>query len=161
MHLKWSFNMSVKFKYLLISVVTGLTLFTITAYGSNEKNPYIVHRQAIFEIADGHMKALQSILLLGHPAKKDINYHATGILEAFEHHGDAFPSGSDKGKTLAKMKIWFDPEGFETRDSMARKAMRELIKASEGSDQELIKEKFSKVGKSCKGCHDDYRKKDD
>jgi len=153
--------MSVKFKYLVIFLVSGLSLFTVTAQGSNEKNPYIVHRQGIFEIAGGHMEALQAILLLGHPAKKDIKFHAKSILEAFEHHGDAFPKGSEKGRTLAKIKIWFDPEGFETRDSAARKAMMELIKASEGSDQDLIKEKFAKLGKSCKGCHDDFRKKDD
>ena len=153
--------MAEKFKYLVVFVVCGLSLFTITAQGSNEKNPYIVHRQAIFEIAGGHMEALKAILILGHPAKKDINFHATGILEAFEHHGDAFPKGSNEGKTLAKKQIWFDPEGFETRDNAARKAMMELIKASEGSDQDLIKEKFVKVGKSCKACHDDFRKKHD
>lgn len=153
--------MSVKLNYLVVFVACGISLFTVSTQGSNEKNPYIVHRQAIFEIAGGHMEALHSILILGHPAKEDINYHATGILQAFEHHGDAFPKGSNEGKTLAKRTIWFDKEGYETRDNAARKAMLELIKASEGEDQKIIKEKFFSLGKSCKGCHDDFRKKDD
>ncbi|MBL4606855.1 MAG: cytochrome c [Pseudomonadales bacterium] len=105
------------------------------------------------------MYALKSILMLGHPAKADVNYHAKAMLEAFKHHGDAFPEGSDTGKTHAKKKIWTDKEGFKDKGQAAGKAIMALIKVSESGDNKLIKSKFAGVGKSCKSCHDDYRKK--
>ncbi|MBV1874294.1 MAG: cytochrome c [Gammaproteobacteria bacterium] len=126
---------------------------------ANEKNPYIVHRQAIYEIAGGHMGALKSILMLKHPAREDLNYHAKAMLDAFKHHGNAFPAGSDKGKTHAKKAIWNDPEGFKSKGQDAGKAMMALIEATEKNDEKAIKQSFAGVGKTCKSCHDDYRKK--
>ena len=146
-------------KYLALFVFCTTSTFTAIAHSTNEKNPYIVHRLGIYEVAGGHMNALNAILMLGHPAKDDISYHAKAILEAFKHHGDAFPEGSDKGKTHAKKNIWTDPEGFKEKGKASGEAIMELIKVSETGDLKLIKTKFADVGKSCKSCHDDYRKK--
>lgn len=151
--------MKTPLKYLTVCAICTISTTTAIAHTSNEKNPYIVHRQGIYQIAGGHMNALKSILMLGHPAKADVNYHAKAMLEAFKHHGNAFPEGTDDGKTHAKKTIWTDPEGFKEKGQASGKAIMELIKASESSDEKLIKAKFAGVGKSCKGCHDDYRKK--
>lgn len=126
---------------------------------ADEKNPYIVHRQGIYEVAAGHMEALKSIIMLGHPAKADVNYHATAMLEAFKHHGDAYPKGSEQGKTRADAKIWSDSAGFKKKGEEAGTAIMALIAASEAKDDAKIKETFFAVGESCKNCHDDYRKK--
>lgn len=144
-----------------IKTVAALILCTgsATLMAADEKNPYIVHRQGIYSVAGGHMEALNSIIMLGHPAKADVNYHATAMLEAFKHHGDAFPVGSEQGKTRADAKIWSDSAGFKKKGEEAGKAIMELIAASEAKDDAKIKEAFFAVGKGCKGCHDDYRKK--
>ena len=144
------------FAVLALSVASAATAI---AHSSNEKNPYIVHRQGIYQVAGGHINALKAILMLGHPATTDINYHAKAMLEAFKHHGNAFPSGSDKGKTHAKQNVWTDAEDFKQHGQDAGKALMALIKASEGDDMKLIKSKFAGVGKSCKNCHDEFRKK--
>lgn len=146
-----------KLKTLAGLCILGVASSSVMA--AEETNPYIVHRQGIYEIAGGHMEALNSIIMLGHPAKADVNYHATAMLEAFKHHGDAFPKGSEQGKTRADAKIWSDSAGFKEKGDAAGKAIMELIAASEASDEAKIKEKFFAVGKSCKNCHDDYRKK--
>ena len=148
----------------LLKTLIALALCTVTttaaiAHSSNEKNPYIVHRQGIYQIAGGHITALKAILMLKHPAKADINYHAKAMLEAFKHHGNAFPEGSDKGKTHAKKNVWTDPEEFKEHGQKAGKAIMALIKASEGDDEKAIKAAFGGVGKSCKSCHDEFRKK--
>jgi len=151
--------MGTSLKYLAVCALCTISTSTAIAHTSNEKNPYIVHRQGIYQVAGGHMNTLKSILMLGHPAKDDISYHAKAMLEAFKHHGNAFPEGTDKGKTHAKKSVWTDSEGFKEQGQMAGKAIMELIEVSESGDLKLIKTKFAGVGKSCKGCHDDYRKK--
>ena len=134
----------------------------VFAHGNaKEKNPYIVHRQGIYAVAAGHMEALKSIIMRRHPAKEDVGFHAKGMLEAFKHHGDAYPAGSDKGHTRAKGEIWTDPEGFKQAGEAAGKAIVGLIEAAASNDEQQIKTSFGEVGKTCKGCHDDYRKKTD
>ena len=148
-------------KELIVLILLSTSTTVAMAHSSNEKNPYIVHRQGIYQVAGGHMFALKSILMLNHPAKADVTYHAKGILEAFKHHGNAFPKGSKKGKTHAKREIWTDSEKFKQRGQETGKAIMKLIDASENSHDKAIKMAFMHLGKSCKNCHDDFRKKSD
>ncbi len=39
-----------------------------------------------------------------------------------------------------------------------QEAAQNFLKAVEGEDKKAIAEAFDKLGKSCKGCHDDFRK---
>lgn len=82
---------------LSLAVITTLFL-TIAPLGAEESNPAIVHRQAIYDIVGGHMKAIKSILMLEFDASKDLTFHAQGVVDGFSHMGNSFPPGSDKGK---------------------------------------------------------------
>lgn len=132
---------------------------TLSAHGAHEKNPYIVHRQSIYNIVNGHMRALQAIILLDHPATSDIAFHANAIKTAFQHQGDAFPKGSEKGSTHANSKVWEQPEKFSQKQREADLAVERLVKAAEQNDQSRIKQSFGELGKACRSCHDDFRKK--
>jgi cytochrome c556 len=75
-----------------------------------------------------------------------------------------FPSGSgpEAGvKTAAKAEIWADADGF----AVARKALVEqsakLGDAAKSGDVEAIGASFKGVGKSCGGCHEKFRVKED
>lgn len=143
-------------------VVAGLTATLLAPLAiADEDNPHIVHRQGIYKVASGHMAALKSILFLDHPAQEDVNFHATAMLDAFKHLGNAYPEGSDKGKTRAKKAIWKDPEGFKEKGQAAGQAIFALVDLSSTgmADKAELVDAFKKVGGACKGCHDDYRKK--
>jgi cytochrome c556 len=68
-----------------------------------------------------------------------------------------FPAGSEKGgDTEALPKIWSDPAGFKA----AMDALKAATAAQAGNtDQGLDKLKLAvaEIGKTCKGCHDNYR----
>ena len=104
----------------------------------------------------------KSILFQKHPLAADINYHASEILNAVQHHGNAFPEGSDKGRTNAKLSIWRKPEEFKQAGIDFGKAMAVLLEATEVADMddpEEMQDAFKDVAKACKSCHKKFRKK--
>ncbi len=144
-------------KYTLLFALAGA--ITSTAMAADYKS-IIIHRQGIYDVMAGHMKVLKSILFMGNKNISAVNYHAKAILEAAKHHGNAFPKGSDKGKTHALPAIWEKPEEFKQAGQKLGKALQEFISVSEMADEEDIKEMqgaFKKVGKACKGCHEKFR----
>lgn len=132
---------------------------SLNAHSTTEKNPHIVHRQGMHTVANGHMRALQSIIALGHPAAADIAYHANAIKAAFAHVVDAFPKGSEQGSTHANSRVWTQPEKFSQKQREADLAVEQLVQAADQNDQARIKQSFAGVAKACKNCHDDFRKK--
>ena len=151
-------------KQRLIKLVVTIIVMggiSVTAIAAGNK-AVITHRQGIYRVMAGHMKVLKSILFLKHPKIGDVNYHATAILEAAKHHGNAFPEGSGKGKTAALPAIWERPEDFQKAGKKLSEALNEFISVSELADEEDMEDlqaAYKKVGGACKNCHDDFRKK--
>src|SRR3990167_9369503 len=140
--------MTKRLSQLSVIIISFLGAETLSAHGANEKNPFIVHRQGIYGVASGHMLALKSIIMLEHPAITDITYHANAMLEAFKHHGDAFPKGSDLGTTHAKSNVWTQQDDFAKKERAANQAIEQLISAAEQNDKQKIKQTFSDVSKA-------------
>lgn len=71
-----------------------------------------------------------------------------------------FPEGSGGGKSEALPRLWKEWDQFE---AMAKRTTEEAEKLGElsmnGADPRSLKKQFIKLGKSCKSCHTDYRKK--
>jgi cytochrome c556 len=130
----------------------------VTGHASDETNPAIVHRQAIYKLASGHMNAIKSILLLGFEAPADTVFHAQGIVDAFSHMGNSYPPGSDKGDTEAKPVIWTEMEKFKQLGQQSFTAATALVAASQTGDKAATLDAFKKLGATCKACHNDFRK---
>ena len=150
-------------KFLSKTIITTLILgsITVTAIAADH-SAVITHRQGIYQIMAGHMKVLKSILFQKHPLAADINYHASEIQNALQHHGNAFPEGSDKGRTNAKLSIWRNPEGFKKAGKDFSEALAVLLEATEVADMddpEEMQDAFKGVAKGCKNCHKKFRKK--
>ncbi len=81
----------------------------------------------------------------------EIGKHATGIAKQF-------PQGSIKGPSEALPAIWKDWETFNGHaDDLAKLA--DQLAASADSGKVVALGLFAKMGKTCSGCHQDYRKK--
>lgn len=65
--------------------------------------------------------------------------------------------GMAKGDTKAKSEIWSDPTGFKKDIDAFQQAAAKL--ADVAGDANAFKSSFGDLGKTCKSCHDDYRKK--
>ncbi len=74
---------------------------------------------------------------------------------------NSFGPGTDKGApTKADPKIWSDAAKFKQATEASQKAVANLVAESKGGDEAKFKAAFGEVGKTCKGCHDDFRTKD-
>lgn len=74
---------------------------------------------------------------------------------------NSFGPGTDKGApTKADPKIWSDSAKFKQAAEANQKAVAALVAESKSGDEAKFKAAFGEVGKTCKGCHDDFRTKD-
>lgn len=69
-----------------------------------------------------------------------------------------FVDGTDKGDTKAKPEIWAEMDKFRAGATKMQDEMAKLNVAAKGGNLDAIKAAAGEVGKSCKGCHDNYRK---
>ncbi|WP_093310902.1 c-type cytochrome [Allopseudospirillum japonicum] len=67
--------------------------------------------------------------------------------------------GSDKGDTKARAEIWSQWDDFAAGMQQFEKNAQELASVASSGDLEQIKPAFAAVGKTCKGCHDNFKDK--
>lgn len=72
---------------------------------------------------------------------------------------EAFAVESTGENTRAKAEIWSDPEGFRNAAVNFGKKIGELSAAVDTGDRAQIGAALQATGKTCKGCHDNYRSK--
>ena len=70
----------------------------------------------------------------------------------------AFVPGTDKGDTKAEPKIWSEPDKFKASAETMQGEMAKLNTAAKSGSLDAIKAAVGETGKSCKSCHDAYRK---
>lgn len=141
---------------LLVSTAALLCAGAVAAQ-AEETNPAIVHRQSTYKIVSGHMGNLKAALFLKGPTD-NLVWDAESIVAAFQHMGDAYPAGSDKGDTKAKSAIWSDNEKFQAAGKKAYGAAVALVEATKSGDQAKSIDAFKTLGGACKACHEDFRK---
>ena len=81
----------------------------------------------------------------------ELNKHATGIPKQF-------PKGSIKGPSEALPAIWKDWDAFNGHANELA-MLADQLAASADSGKAVALGLFAKMGKTCSGCHQDYRKK--
>src|SRR3954471_994065 len=70
-----------------------------------------------------------------------------------------FIEGTDKGgETRAEPKIWTEMDKFKGAATTMQEEMAKLNVAAKSGNLEAIKAAAGETGKSCKACHDAYRK---
>jgi cytochrome c556 len=74
---------------------------------------------------------------------------------------DGFIPGSDGGDTKAKPEVWSKADKFkEANDRMESEAAK-LAELAKGGNLDVLKEQMGKLQKTCKACHEDFKKKAD
>ena len=70
-----------------------------------------------------------------------------------------FPEGSDFGETGALPAIWEKPAEFKKAIEAFQMAAANLSKVAASGDMTAFGGAFGALGKSCKGCHTNFRQK--
>jgi cytochrome c556 len=146
----------------LLAVAGTLVTLGATAYAQFKKpEDAIRYRQSAMVLIGNHMWRINEQLKSANPDVQVIQRSAAVVEVASKLPFEAFVPGSETGGTPATRA---KPELFKDMDkvkSLAEKMQGEVVKlnaAAKGGDIAAIKAQFGETGKSCKACHDDYRK---
>ena len=136
-------------------IVAGLT--TVHAH-KGAKGIVMERMMAMKSMGDG-MKAIAAMVTGKAPYDAartkgiagEINQHAIGIPKQF-------PEGSINGPSEALPAIWKDWDDFKAHADELAKLANQLASAADNGKATALG-LFAKIGKTCSGCHQDYRKK--
>ncbi|MEZ4320254.1 MAG: cytochrome c [Myxococcota bacterium] len=149
-------------KFRALSLVALLAASTAVADDTPEMSAR--YRHVVMDGVGSHMKA-SGLIVKGEVSRtSDLAVHAKAIHDASLTFDQLFPKGSGPDavpKTEALPKIWADWDGFVKANKTFQEASAAFVKAAEGGKMEEIKPAFGALGKSCGGCHDEYRKDED
>lgn len=125
-------------------------------HGSAE--PHIQYRQAVMSGIGANMGAIASILKNRLSMPGHVAIHATMIADSARLIAPAFEKKVVEGPTDAKAAIWEDWKDFQEDIAKMEEAARNLAKAASGQDPAAVGPAVKALGKSCGGCHEEFRK---
>lgn len=127
--------------------------------GDEAKELMHERHEGMEDIGDG-IKALKGALEAPTPDLATVRKEAAELAKTAPDVSGWFPPGTgpETGKTHAKAEIWQKPDDFAAKIRDFQAAAQKLNTAAQGTDVAAMKAAFGDVGKSCKACHDPYRR---
>lgn len=146
---------------IIVLGMTAAVLMGSTLAAATDVEEAIEYRQSVFNTIKWNFAPMAGMV------KGKIDFDAAefsrradivAVLATMPREG--FIEGSDMGETDAKSAIWENKDKFDSgMDALAENAAA-LAEAAKSGDMNVIKPVFGKLGKTCKGCHDDFRNED-
>ena len=139
-----------------------LLLLLIFVYGTvsfADSNGIIKYRQNVMKSVSGHMGAISDILKNGLSLKDHIVDHARSMQQISRMTLSMFPEGSGKGRTKSKQVIWEQWSEFESAASDFERESIKLVEVAQSGDMEALSKQVRATGKTCSGCHRNFRKR--
>ena len=140
----------------------ALLLLLIFVYGTvsfADSHGMIKYRQNVMKSVSGHMGAIVDILKNGLPLKDHIVDHALSMQQISRMTLSMFPEGSGKGRTKSKQVIWEQWSEFESAASDFERESIKLVEVAQSGDMEALSKQIRATGKTCSGCHKNFRKR--
>ena len=137
-------------------------LLSIIYYGTSsfaDSHGIIKYRQNVMKSTAGHMGAIVDILKNGLPLEAHVSDHARSMLQNSRMTLLMFPEGSGKGRTKSKQEIWENWSKFESAANDFERESEKLSEVAESGDMEALAKQVRATGKTCSGCHRNFRKR--
>ncbi|TCI05163.1 cytochrome c [Corallincola luteus] len=154
------------YKKTLLSCVAGALLATGGIAVAKESpyadpEPAIEYRQKSFSLIAANFGDLVAMLKGKKEYDAAVAQRRADAVAALSHLPlEAFAvKGSNEGDTKAKPAIWSSWSDFEEKMAALQSASTELAKVAGSGDMDAFKTAIAATGKTCKGCHDDYKNK--
>ena len=118
----------------------------------------IKYRQSVFTVMANSFGKIGAVVKGEAPYNKDeVAKNAAIVATLAPLPWQAFGPGTEGGK--AQPGVWSDGAKFKAASEKMQLAVAELNKVAQSGDLESIKKSFGAAGQTCKGCHDDFKKK--
>ncbi len=136
-----------------------LLIFVCGTVSFADSHGIIKYRQNVMKSVSGHMGAIVDILKNGLPLKDHIVDHALSMQQISRMTLSMFPEGSGKGRTKSKQVIWEQWSEFESAASDFERESIKLVEVAQSGDMEALSKQVRTTGKTCSGCHRNFRKR--
>jgi cytochrome c556 len=130
----------------------------VQADGDEDDAPMVGYRQMLMKVVGGNMAAMSDIMKYRLVLPGHVAVHSGQMAEMAQLIAPAFKENVATDATDAKQEIWQDWAKFESKIADFEKAARNLEAAAKGSDPAAVGPAMKALGKSCKGCHEPFRK---
>ncbi|GHG00287.1 c-type cytochrome [Thalassotalea marina] len=150
-------------KTLAVSAVSLMVFSASAQVASSEKQAARATetRQAVFKLLGANMGPLGGMARGKVPFDAQLaEKHATRINQLSLMIGDytALDTSKFKTNTEALDKVWTDRASFEKHINDLTDASANLMKVAASGNEGEIKKAIGGVGKTCGGCHDNFKK---
>lgn len=146
--------------------ITAVTLLlaastAIMAEDMSKADQAIYNRKSVMKTLGLHFGPLAAMAQGKAPYNQDVASKNAEILSALSRTPvNLFPAGSEKGDKLVTQvepAAWTDTKFKDAFQKFQQEAGK-LGEVAKGGDEAAIKAQAGALGKTCKGCHDDFRK---
>lgn len=147
----------------LVAIMTGLALAsaatTGTGWAHGGATGVVKERMESMKSMGDAMKGLAA-MVKGQAELDDkaLADYAAAIKTGAARIPDLFPKGTNAAPSEALPKIWVEWDKFKDMAEQLEKDA-DLLANADATDARSVKIGFAKIGKSCKDCHTEYRKK--
>lgn len=135
-------------------------IFSAAVFAHGNATGIVKERMDMMEKLGKNMKALKSLVRSQSgfdPGK--VAELASGIEEVSNHIGATFPEGSNEAPSEALPAIWEDWDRFTGLIEQMNVESARLGEIARDGDKRSVMRQFVKLGKTCRGCHTDFRLK--
>ena len=149
-----------KAKHVILATVAPILLLATGSVVAQFKKPEdaIKYRQSAFTVMANSFGKIGAVVKGEAPYNKDdVAKNAAIVTMLSTLPWQAFGPGTEGGN--AKPEIWSDNAKFKSAAEKMQLAVVDLNTAAQSGNQDAIKKTFGAVGQTCKGCHDDFKKK--
>lgn len=136
----------------LIAIFGLAIVVALFVHASEEDADY---RHDVMEAIGGHFGAIVKIVRGEVKREEHLSTHVDALAGLAALTQDLFPEGSGGGEALPV--IWEEPEAFAEKVTAFQEAAASMKSVLDGGDMDAFRGAVFGVGRTCKGCHDDYR----
>ena len=146
-------------------LLAGLALalgsgYTLTAFSQVKPDVLVKQRQAAMTLQGKYFGPMGGMAAGKVPYRADVVTYNASLLDALSRMPwDGFAESTKGEKSAALPAVYSDPAKFKAAQDRFQDAVQALVKVSTGSDETAIKAAIGGVGKTCGGCHQDFREK--
>lgn len=138
----------------LCAVLLAATFFSGHAIAGEED--LVKYRKHVMEVIGGHMQAIVAIVKREVPYTDDLSFHAQALAAVAPLALHPFETKAMTEKSEALPAIWEDWDAFSAAANKLETTSAEFSDAVATGNMAAIGPALGALGKSCKGCHDDF-----
>ena len=153
-----------KKRFLLAGLALALgTGYALTAFSQVKPDVLVKQRQSAMTLQGKYFGQINAMAQGKVPYNADVVARNAGYLDALDKMPwDGFAESTKDlkdVKTAALPAIWNEPAKFKEAQERLQSEVSKLVSVSRSGDEAAVKAQIGAVGKSCGGCHENFRQK--